>query len=178
MIGLKSKAGRSLDPLPISPMSWGLYALAGWPLCLGDYRYTSHLHVLERCRSWVPPRLPGLSRAVTSPLQWPTWAECLTNHPDRLLADYQGIRDGFRIGFNYANSCKKATKNMGSALEKPGVVRDYLAEECTLGRIIGPLYTWLYPTVQVSRFGVIPKTLLGDVLVSSASQSQRNARST
>ncbi len=51
---------------------------------------------------------------------WPTWTKCLAEHPDRDFTDYivQGIRDGFRIGLDYANhSCKKATMNMGCCFQ-------------------------------------------------------------
>ena len=47
--------------------------------------------------------------------------------------------------------------NMRSALEHPEVVRDYLAKECTEGRIFGPLIINQFPQVHVSRFKVIPK---------------------
>ena len=46
---------------------------------------------------------------------------------------------------------------MGSALERPDRVRDYLAKECAEGRVLGPFPLQAFPGVQVSRFGVIPK---------------------
>lgn len=88
----------------------------------------------------------------------------MSAHPDQGLADYivQGLQEGFRIGFEYAShTCKKVTRNMGSALGKPEVVRDYLAKECALGRVVGPLDPNAYPEVQVNRFGVIPKGTTG-----------------
>ena len=48
-----------------------------------------------------------------------------------------------------------------SAREKPEVDRDYLSRECAEGRVLGPLDPGLYPRVQVSRFGVIPKGSTG-----------------
>ena len=70
----------------------------------------------------------------------------------------EGIRDGFRVGFDYSrHSCKWATGNMSSALEHPEVVRDYLAQECSEGRILGPFPVEDQPGLQVSRFGVILK---------------------
>ena len=131
----------------------------------GSYRYTHHLQAMDRCRPTGPPTLPvGLASASSSPLRWTSWAECLAAHPDQEYANYivQGIQSGFRLGFDYSgHSCKRATRNMGSALERPEVVGDYLAEECSLGRVVGPLDPGLYPTVQVSRFGVIPKSDTG-----------------
>jgi hypothetical protein len=40
-------------------------------------------------------------------------------------------------------------------------VRDYLAQECVLGRILGSLNPQLYPQVHTSRFGIIPKSTPG-----------------
>ncbi len=47
--------------------------------------------------------------------------------------------------------------NMASAAEHPEVVKDYLAVECSEGRVLGPLDPQDFPYVHVSRFGVIPK---------------------
>ena len=46
---------------------------------------------------------------------------------------------------------------MGSALEHPEVVRDCLAKECAGGSVPSPVF----PGIQVSRFGVIPKGKTG-----------------
>lgn len=50
---------------------------------------------------------------------------------------------------------------MRSALEHADVVRDYLAKECALGRVLGPFDPASLPQVHVSRFGVIPKGTSG-----------------
>ena len=50
---------------------------------------------------------------------------------------------------------------MPSVASQPQVVRDYLAEECALGRILGPLLRETLPGVQLSRFGLIPKKTRG-----------------
>ena len=36
-------------------------------------------------------------------------------------------------------------------------IREYLAKECSGGRVLGPLYPSEFPYVHTSRFGVIPK---------------------
>ena len=77
------------------------------------------------------------------------------------MADYvvQRLRDGFRIGFDYTNHrTKKAGQNMK---EHPDVIQDYLAKECSEGRIVGPFPLDSFPQVQVSHFGVIPKSSSG-----------------
>ena len=104
--------------------------------------------------------LPHHLASNPSPLNWQTWEQMLGSHPDRCYANYitSGIRDGFRIGFNYSlHRCKKAANNMKSALEHPMVVRDYLQEETCQGRVIGPMIPGRWPDIHVSRFGVIPK---------------------
>ncbi len=94
---------------------------------------------------------------VISPLHWTSWAEGLAKHPDREFADYlvQGIRDGFRIGFDYANhSCKRASRNMSSALERPEVVRDYLAG---WGGFSDPSTRGCIPQCRLAGSGSSPK---------------------
>ena len=46
---------------------------------------------------------------------------------------------------------------MVSASEHPEVIREYLAVECSEGRVLGPLDPALVPTAHTCRFGVIPK---------------------
>ena len=73
-----------------------------------------------------------------------------------------GIREGFRIGFDYStHSCKRARKNMSSALNHPEVVNKYIAEECAAGRLLGPFNPASLPSVHISSFGVIPKSTPG-----------------
>ena len=73
------------------------------------------------------------------------------------------MRKGFRIGFGYSGQkgCKKATLNMLSTIEKPEVIRDYLAKECVKGRVLGPLSPEIFPDVQISKISVIPKGSTG-----------------
>ena len=75
-----------------------------------------------------------------------------------------GIRDGFRIGFDYHNhSCKRAKKNMSLVLDHPEFINKYtcIAEECAAGRLLGPFDPASLPSVQTSSFGVIPKSTPG-----------------
>ena len=66
------------------------------------------------------------------------------------------------MGFDYAHhSCQSATRNMHSAREHAQVIREYLAVECSEGRVVGPLCPPWSQTIQISRFGVIPKGATG-----------------
>ena len=105
----------------------------------------------------VSPALEG----VRSPLQWEVWQEHLRSHPDRDYAEYLicGLRDGFRIGFDYqGHKSRSSRENMRSAVERPEVVRECIEKECIAGRLLGPLDPALFPEVHTSRFGVIPKS--------------------
>ena len=107
-----------------------------------------------------PVRVPTMQMANPSPLQWQDWGECLADHPDSRFVSYitNGIREGFRIGYDYhSHRCKRVKGNMGSAAVHPDVVREYIAKECTEGRILGPFVPNTLPNVHISRFGVIPK---------------------
>ena len=110
-------------------------------------------------------RLSPSLQHVNTPLDWRRWSTYLAEHPDRAYRDYivSGIRDGFRIGFNYSQAphIRSSHSNMQSALQRPEIVREYLAKECSEGRVLGPLDPSLYPVVHTSRFGVIPKGSTG-----------------
>ena len=98
--------------------------------------------------------------AVSTPLSLPAWEQALTSHPDRAFARYicQGLRYGFRIGFQCSAQLRPAKANMESAKQHPEVVSEYLHKECSLGRMLGPFpETSQLPPLHISRFGVIPK---------------------
>ena len=71
-----------------------------------------------------------------------------------------GIREGFRVGFDYSHSCWSSPPNM-SALEKPEVVTEYLAEEYAEGQVLGPFVLEQLPKIHTSHFGVIKKGKTG-----------------
>ena len=60
---------------------------------------------LNQCRM-VPSgrvKVSPVLEGVRSPLQWEVWQEHLRSRPDRDYAEYLicGLREGFRIGFDY-----------------------------------------------------------------------------
>ena len=72
----------------------------------------------------------------------------------------EGIRDGFRIGFNRESGrecLSSAKKNMHSVVDNAPVVSDYLEAEMSRGAVLGPFAPDAMPGVQINQFGVIPK---------------------
>ena len=124
---------------------------------MGDLQHT------DACRPSVPTCLPPRLEEVHCPLPWWEWDRSLASHPDQQFRAYirEGLRSGFQVGFDYRCSCQKAQRNMASALERPQVIRDYLAMECGEGRVLRPLNPEDFPQVHTSRFGVIPKGTTG-----------------
>ncbi len=101
---------------------------------------------------------------IATPLRLREWEQGLSSHPDREFVQYvcNGIRDGFRIGFNYGTArCNRSPGNMGSAKLHEEVVERYIAAECEAKRLLGPLDKSKFPRVHVSPFGVIPKSEAG-----------------
>ena len=61
------------------------------------------------------------------------------------------------IGFNHKVGVHSSPVNMGSAMDHPEVVGDYLAAEWSEGRVVRLLDPEEFPYVHTSRLGVIPK---------------------
>ena len=122
------------------------------------YPYTSDL----LCLNWARPAdstvLPELS-LVTTPLVSHAWEAALVSHPDRALVRYitEGLRLGFRIGFQRHSPLKPATCNMPSAREHLEVVQRYIEDELRKGRFLGPFHSSHSQNLHQNRFGVIPK---------------------
>ena len=144
------------------PKNFKILSLTTTPLSKLGYRYIKDLLSLDECRTESRAyALPPGMEAINTPLDWRQWEVCLADHPDDLYRNYiiKGIRDGFRIGFDYklAPQLRSAHSNMQTATQRPEVIRTYLAEECSEGRVLGPLDPIQYPFVHTNRFGVIPK---------------------
>ena len=85
------------------------------------------LMILDGCRADKPVLLSD-SRVGPSPLVVGQWESHLKLHPDQNFAGFivRGLREGFRIGFNYASS------------------------KCSQGRIMGPLDPSKFLDVHIS----------------------------
>jgi len=71
----------------------------------------------------------------------------------------EGICSGFRMGFDYARvQCTPAKRNMASTDEHASIVTDDLQGEISQGCVCDPFVPGSWPQVQVSRFGMIPKS--------------------
>ena len=97
---------------------------------------------IDSCRSPVSALLPGNLSQVNIPLQWREWDSSLATHPDQQFRAYNivtGVREGFRVGFDgrLASNQGDPARNMPSTREMPEVIDDYLAEECSTGRVLG-----------------------------------------
>jgi len=115
---------------------------------------------LDACCPTVPIELPPSMRAVHTPLLWQEWDHSLSHHPDQQFRQYdvKGIRQGFRLGFDYAHVIRSSSHNIPS---HPQEMSEYLAAECSLGRVVGPVNPEEFPQIHVSRFGVIIKSTEG-----------------
>ena len=96
---------------------------------------------------------------MVSPLKPEEFASKLTKHPDQRLVAFvlDGLRNGFRLGFQHSRKLKSANKNKPSANHHPEVIDRYLAHEVSLGRVAGPFPSPPFLHLHVSSFGVIPK---------------------
>ncbi len=121
------------------------------------------LLALEAC---VSPRsqVQRALKEITTPLRWEVWDQKLANHPDQRFRRYitKGIKQGFRVGFDYSRPLNSAARNMSSVRLHPEAIRDYLASECAHGRIVGPLPREFFPEIHTSKFDLIPKNTPGE----------------
>ena len=86
--------------------------------------------------------------------------QALSAHPDRAFVRYisEGLQWGFRIGFWNGSPLRSAISNMRSASEHPEIISQYLQDELSRGRMLGPFSdTRTLPPLQINHFSVIPK---------------------
>ena len=123
----------------------------------GSYVYMDHLLVLNSCVNPYPQSMKTLSLEVYSPLHLPQWTMELEPHPDKAFSSYilQGIRCGFRIGFNYDQPLHPTSSNLHSS--NPEVISDYLERKVSLTRMWKFPCHYSPPGIHISPLGVIPK---------------------
>ena len=113
------------------------------------YQYTADLLCLNfhSPREQAPvPNWLGHFRPLPGSMLWAT-----------TRMGHSGDR-GFRVGFKYGSPLKSAGANMMSASQHPEVFQEYLENELSRGRMLGPFpTTHTYPHLQVNRVGIIPK---------------------
>ena len=83
----------------------------------------------------------------------------LRHHPNRQVCNFvlDGLRNGFKLGFQPTLSLKSAKKNKSSAYQQPLVIDEYLAHEVPWGRVVDPFRSFPLPNLHISSFGVIPE---------------------
>ena len=116
----------------------------------GHYIYMEDLRALQECKH--DPMPTGIPRAIVSLLSENAekWEAALRGHPDKEFMAYivEGLRHGFRIGFDYAkHRCIPARDNLPSVTTHQVVVQEYLHRECEAGWVVGPLP----PCLQICR---------------------------
>ena len=123
-IDLKSLASSFFLAVPLFDAS------AACNLVPTGYRYTSDLQALAADRPFGSP-LPPLATPV-SPFCVDRLEEDLPAFPDRVFAGYivSGLREGFRVGFDYRLSrLLSAKRNLSSASSHTAVIDKYLAKD-------------------------------------------------
>ena len=119
-------------------------------------QWTAHLRDTAAA-STIPPS----ARRIHTPLILKCWQYHLVSHPNKDLVDFflHGISQEFRIGFKGStSSLHSARKNLKGATLHPEVIVAYIKDELALNRVFGPYSRHQCPFVQISRFGVIPKS--------------------
>ena len=144
----------------IGQTSVGRTQIEGWPR--GGSMVYQMLHHKIRVRGSSPfgagegianERSP--SPIKVDRLAW--WLKGYDSVLSKFLID--GFTFGFRVGFSGTPS-SKIFKNHRSALDRPELVDDYLAEEIRLGRITGPLDS-LPVKFHCAPIGLVPKNEVG-----------------
>ena len=108
------------------------------------------------------PRVPESARFVHTPLIPTAWGEFLSSYPDQRLVQFflRSITEGFQVGYSdrISQGLRSSKKNLEGAIQHPDAVDEYLDKEMTLNRVAGPFTKAHLPGIQISRFGVIPKS--------------------
>ena len=129
---------------------------ASLPSCLrGLFFFCFHLHGVRSPHSNLHLLHSSSSAHCFSPSLLCEFASHPGQSAVRFILD--GLRNGFRLDFNQFRRLKSAKKNKPSANQNAEVVDRYLANEVSLGRVLGPLPSPPLPNLHMTNFGVIPK---------------------
>lgn len=100
------------------------------------------------CRQFFPPVAELLSSFpgtlppvhVVTPIHVDQFALELDNHSSQPQLSFvlEGLSKGFWVGYNYLRNLKSASRNKPSAYAHPDNVAAYLANEVSLGTVVGP----------------------------------------
>ena len=103
--------------------------------------------------------MPRELQSIVTPFKLREWSRELSQHPDKSYRNYicEGIRDGFRNGYDYSRECKPAHSNMISTVSNTEIVEEYLAKELQAERVARVVDPKLAETARISPFGVIEK---------------------
>ena len=86
------------------------------------------------------------------------WAG-LKSHPDQEFecSELDGIKHGFRVGFDHASPLRPVRQNMPSADAHLQVIDHYIGKEVAGGCIMGPFPHGYIPALHINWMGVVPK---------------------
>ena len=124
-----------------------------------------HLHFTPDSKS--PPLLPCLKNFINKyqistcsrkPINIPALSSELVSHPDRHFVNtlLDNLTEGCNIGYTgpQFNHC---SRNLHSAYQHPTILDATIAEECKLGRFLGPFDKPPLPSFCSSGLGLVPK---------------------
>ena len=123
----------------------------------GYYQYSAELLTLNPFIRLGYGIASLLSLEAFSPLNQTKWTQHLTSYPDKKFSSYilEGIKSGFRIGFDTAQPLSLSSPNLRS--NNPFIISDHFSKEVSLNRM------WKYPRhcsppgIHISPVGAIPK---------------------
>ena len=128
----------------------------------GWYPYIQDLLDLQAATLPRPPYSTQLLQElliVSSPLHQhiDAWTAAMATHSVPEFAQFilSGIEGGFRIGYCRRQLLVPASHNLPSARDHAEVVEQYLTDEISAGRIIGPFSLDEVPGIQINWMGVI-----------------------
>ena len=92
---------------------------------------------------------------ISTPVNIPYFARCLTHHPDQKLVKYfvNGLTHGFDIGTNFSPHTPSHPINHRSARDHPEEVTAAIAKELRNGHIAGPFASPPWPNLHCSPLG-------------------------